>query len=275
MTIEDRFLDAMARSDLHPPGIKADGEIHRFPSSDKRGDSAGWYVLDDGHGAFGCWRTGLTVKWSDKGRSRRTARPRAKVKDDRRQRHADAVRKARWVWDMARPGSHPYLTRKRIRSHGTKVYRDMVVVPMTDSRELRSLQFIGADGSKRFLRGGRVKGCYYRIGDVQAESVICEGFSTGATIREATGRTVYVCFSAGNMTRVARAIQDRKGSLVCADNDTKTKGNPGLAAGREAAKILRARLVFPRFSRQVPTGTDWNDLAAVAGLDEVRRQVGV
>jgi putative DNA primase/helicase len=27
-----------------------------------------------------------------------------------------------------------------------------------------SLQFIGADGEKRFLTGGRVAGCYFSIG---------------------------------------------------------------------------------------------------------------
>ena len=62
----EQFRDAIRAAGLKPPDvIKPDGKLHRFSSSGKRGDDAGWYIAsDDGlpSGCFGDWRTG--IKWS-------------------------------------------------------------------------------------------------------------------------------------------------------------------------------------------------------------------
>ena len=48
--------------------MEIDGHFHRFPTNGKNGDTAGWYVLNDlgtiVTGVFGCWRSGVTSKWS-------------------------------------------------------------------------------------------------------------------------------------------------------------------------------------------------------------------
>lgn len=67
MNPNDAFREAMLASGLTAPDtIEADGKFHRFSSSGKRRDDAGWYVLNsDGiaAGAFGDWRTGLSERW--------------------------------------------------------------------------------------------------------------------------------------------------------------------------------------------------------------------
>ena len=54
---------------------------------------------------------------------------------------------------------HPYLARKGIASHDLRRVNGALVVPILDtSGTLHSLQFIGAGGTKRFLKGGRIAG---------------------------------------------------------------------------------------------------------------------
>ena len=46
----------------------ADGAIHRFKGPDDKKPNA-WYVFHGDHGAFGNWKTNLTVPWSDRSKS--------------------------------------------------------------------------------------------------------------------------------------------------------------------------------------------------------------
>jgi putative DNA primase/helicase len=80
--------------------------------------------------------------------------------------------------------------------------------------ELHSLQFIGPEGDKRFLSGGRVSGCYLLIGKPDVTLCIAEGYATGASIHEAAGCAVAVAFNAGNLLPVARTL--RRNFQICA-----------------------------------------------------------
>jgi hypothetical protein len=56
-----------------------------------------------------------------------------------------------------------------------RTYRGALVLPLRDADgNLHSLQFIGADGSKRFLSGGRVTGCFSSVTDTDGPIVIAE-----------------------------------------------------------------------------------------------------
>jgi putative DNA primase/helicase len=103
---------------------------------------------------------------------------------------AETQTRAAAIWQAAPPApdDHAYLTRKGIKAHGAKLYQGKLVIPMRADGVLHSLQFIGVDGGKRFLTGGRVGGCYFSIGDTRGVEALCiaEGFATGATIHEAT-----------------------------------------------------------------------------------------
>ena len=63
----EQFRNAIRSAGLEPPEvIEADDKLHRFASTRKRGDDAGWYVLhaDGIHaGSFGDWRTGFSQTW--------------------------------------------------------------------------------------------------------------------------------------------------------------------------------------------------------------------
>lgn len=115
-----------------------------------------------------------------------------------------------------------------------------------------TIQCIKPDGTKRFLKGGQTKGCYYRI-DGALPALVAEGFATAATVHHATGRAVYVAFSAGNMPTVTEAIKEI--GAVAAD------AGP---AGLKAAEATGLPHLPPP---NMPDGSDWNDYAAQHGIE--------
>ena len=290
-----QFRDAIQSAGLIPPDvIEADGKLRRFASNGKKADDAGWYVLHgDGipAGSFGDWRTGFSQTWrADMGRkltATEAAAHRARIEAMWREREAEEAKrkteareKASLIWAEATPcNGHPYLERKRIGANGARLYKDALAIPMRAGAVLHSLQFISADGEKRFLTGGRVAGCYCSIGSPKNAAALCiaEGFATGATIHEAAGFPVAVAFTARNLGAVAKAMRDKFPDLpliLCADDDCRTEGNPGLTKATEAARSIRALLAIPDFGANRPEGaTDFNDLAAAHGLEAVKRAI--
>lgn len=263
--------DAMASAGLQPYkslDLIADGRIHRFRlAGDKSGSRNGWAVLHDGpvpFGAFGSWKTGEQHAWSATTSKPSTAAELADIqrhKQAMRQAHAlereavqaEARTKAQRLWGRAKPATnaHPYLVRKRINAYGLRALRDMLLVPARDLHgTLHTLQFIGADGTKRFLTGGRITGCYFAIGKPVDALLIAEGMATAATLYQATGQAVAACFSCGNMEAVARALRHKFPGLrlvMCADNDVSTAGNPGLTKAQAAARAVGGCLAVPAF----------------------------
>lgn len=275
MSAAAKMLDAMAAAGLQPHKVVdlIDGELVRYRvQGDKPGSLNGWAVLYAGTvpaGAFGSWRTNEHHTWRGQlpiGETpkERAARERAlqaarQLRDEEQQRvHAAARERAVKLWRCARPatGAHPYLQRKRVHAYGVRALRDSLVIPARDVHgELHSLQFIGADGGKRFLTGGRLRGCYYAIGRPDDVLLLAEGYATAATLHQATGAAVACAFNAGNLLPVALAMRRKFPAMrvvICADNDTGTPGNPGLTKAAEAAQAIGAAVAVPIFEGAGP-----------------------
>lgn len=204
-------------------------------------------------------------------------RAEAELQTERKQ----AASKAAAIWKAAKPApeNNPYLTRKGIKASGARLHNDALVIPMRAGGEIHSLQFIGPDGDKRFLTGGRVAGCYFSIGNPKGAAALCiaEGFATGATIHEATGYPVAVAFNAGNLGPVAKGMRERFTELpliLCADDDLATPGNPGMMKATEAARSVGALLAIPAFGADRPNkATDFNDMAKLCGVEAVKQAI--
>ena len=287
----DLFRAAIEAAGMVPPDhIEADGLLHRFSPSGKRGDLAAWYVLhDDGlaAGVYGCWRSGLQATWCSKSDHAMTEAERSTLREQvraaQRQRDAELLQRQQQAsatalqhWQTAAPATqHPYLAAKGVEAHGLRMDGNWLLVPLrTTGGKLASLQTIRTDGSKRFLPGGRTRGCYHAMGTLGAVLVLAEGYATAATVFEATGMPVAVCFTSGNLLPVAAALRAKHPALallVAADDDHRTEGNPGLAAATAAALAVGGFVVKPQFpAHHPPKATDFNDLAALAGLGAVR-----
>lgn len=297
----NEFHQEIINAGLTPPAkIIDDGQIHRFSSNGKRGDDAGWYrFYSDGvpAGSFGCFRLDMTQTWSSKSpdtmtpaereaRCKRMESAKIQLEAETIRRHAEAAAKAQKLWADAEPvdAEHPYLVNKNVHQHGLRhvdyklimrygddapILRymcDALIVPLYGGDDLASLQFITPDGSKRFLPGGKIKGSYSPIGEPQdgQKIYICEGWATGATIHQSTGCPVICAMSADNLLDVGRYLRcefPHKELIIAADDDRKTKGNPGRKAAMEALRELNCKVVFPQFPDDAPMElSDFNDL---------------
>lgn len=272
-----------------PSTILADGAIHRFDSSGKHKGKAGWYVLYmDGipAGVFGSWDKGLVVTWVSQRHDNLNAQQRnllaQRFKQAQAQRHALLAQRQHTVqmtalsrWARAKAvATHPYLEAKSIPGYRLRVEGTSLLVPMRDANgTLHSLQTIDAMGKKLFMAGGRVRGCYYSVGETSDVIVVAEGMATAHSIHEATELPVAAAFSAGNLQPVAQAIKAKlpdKMLIVAADDDHTTPGNPGLTAAHAAAMAVGGYVVVPQFTAARPrAATDFNDLAQLEGKQAV------
>lgn len=276
------FREAMHRAGLLPPElIEPDGLLHRFHADgDRSGTRNGWYVLHtDGRaaGIFGSWKTGYRSTWAADGKRLNDAEheafaeliqaARTKANAERRAAHEGGARIAACLWERAGTANpqHPYLLAKGVQAHGLRQSTLALLVPLYDIHaRLWNVQRIMPDGGKLFERG-RAGGLFSPIGNLMnpALLLICEGWATGATLHEESGHPVLCAMNAGNLlpvAKAARAAWPAADLVVCADNDRKTEGNPGLTAATAAAKAVGARLAVPEFPEGVP-GSDFNDLA--------------
>ena len=268
--LDNELREAMAAAGLAmvKPEIVGDGRLHRYRvDGDRAGSTNGWYVLHDDDkpfAAFGSWKTGQSLTWTAGSGNEMTEAERralherltaARAARDAEQVaiHTEAAERAERLWELAAPASngHPYLVKKQVSAFGIRALRNQIVIPLrTSGGELTSLQFIGADGRKTFLTGGRKRGCYHAIGRPRAALCICEGYATGATIYQNTGHATAIAFDAGNLLPVAKMLRakfPRLSLVIAADNDTETEGNPGLTAATAAARAIGAALAVPHF----------------------------
>lgn len=286
------FAEVMAEAGVPFQGTPVDdGQLHRFRvKGDKAGTENGWYILHNGDipaGAFGCWKRSISESWCSKSHSNMTPAEREafehqqiEAKQQRqaeeKRKHEEAAQQCLALWDRANPtvsADHPYLAAKQIRAYGIRQLKDSLLIPVRDaSKQLVSLQFIRPDGSKKFKTGGKKKGCYCSIGKPTTPTYICEGYATGSTIHEATGCGVVVAFDAGNIGPVAKELIRQYPDLepvIAADNDHLTENNPGITKARVAARQLQLSMTYPVFQAG-EAGSDFNDLAALQGLDRVK-----
>jgi putative DNA primase/helicase len=146
-----------------------------------------------------------------------------------------------------------------------------VVVPLHDgSGALVNLQLINADGLKRTLKGGQVKGASHLIeGRKQAGKRlwIAEGYATALTVHHLTGETVMVALSSVNLLSLASLARQKypAGQIVlAADRDLNGDGQTKAAAAAEACEGIVA---LP------PVFGDWNDAFMQHGGDAMRQAI--
>jgi putative DNA primase/helicase len=291
MSAVDSFRAAMHCAGLDYSGpIPADGQLHRFKATGDHNKNS-WLVLHAGPpiaGSFGCWKRNTKESWCEKSPKDYTSaqwrgiQARWKQADEaERNRRERAQVTADWIFNRstAACANHPYLVKKAVRPHGElRVYRGALALALRDTNgQLHSLQFIGADGGKKFLTGGRVAGCFFTLADKSdGPLVIVEGLATGASVFEAIGFATVAAMNCGNLLPVAEALRAKwpgREIIIAADNDEWTAGNPGLTEARAAAKSSGAKLAVPTFKDTTKKPTDFNDLQTLEGFNTVKDQI--
>jgi putative DNA primase/helicase len=268
----DEFLSQHFNAVLDHP-VSIDGKIHRFRPNGSR-EKDGWYVFSevDGivFGKAGDWRKGKDndVRYAPEGKIsdetlQRMAEKQKSIEEERTRQKQSALLKLKSEWFVlpSCTEDHPYLQRKNVKIYGDIRMTDKsIVIPMYDSDgELTNRQAINDKGEKRFGAFMETTGARYVI-EGSGAVFLCEGYATGASIHEATGAEVIVCFSAGNLKNVAK---DYPGAVVVADNDASETGE------NEAKKTGLKYILIPE------VGMDANDFANEYGLEELANLLNV
>lgn len=146
-----------------------------------------------------------------------------------------------------------------------------VVVPLyDDTGTLVNLQLINADGLKRTLKGGQVKGaCHIIEGKKQAGKRlwIAEGYATALTVHHLTGETVMVALSSVNLLSLASLARQKYPAcqiVLAADRDLNGDGQSKAAAAADACEGIVA---LP------PVFGDWNDAFIQYGEEATRKTI--
>ena len=171
----------------------------------------------------------------------------------------DAANRAAAILKQCVFGKHDYLKAKGFEEeHGNVMVQEGVptlVVPMRVDGHLVGCQLISNDGAKKFLYGQRTSNAEFTL-DNKGPHILCEGYVTGLSIRAAMKAlkrryTLHICFSAGNMEKIASTLD---AGYVVADNDASQ-------TGLNSAKKIGWPYFMPR-----TTGQDFNDYFAEVGL---------
>ena len=148
---------------------------------------------------------------------------------DIREKQQEAARKAASILNQCQIGFHPYLKKKGFEDEQGNVWKTddglLLVIPMRVGHHLVGCQIIREDGEKKFLFGQRTSGAYFCF-DNKGPNILCEGYATALSVRAAMKAlkrryTLYTCFSAGNMKKVAATLPN---GFVVGDCDASRTG---------------------------------------------------
>ena len=265
-----------------------DGKFHRVPVErpDGKANKDGSYkAFTDGRpaGIIINHYSGEKVKWKASGDKPLTLTERKaiakqshenKVKrealTERQHQHkAKRVKQLLSVMPKA-TDDNQYLKHKGVTA-SENVHQDkkgLLVVPITNVKgEAQSLVRINGTGKfKSYMKGAKKAGGMHMIGKPKAgdDILVAEGYSTGKTLNEATGKPVAVAFDANNVSSVALAVQQAYTTatvFVVGDDDRENDRNIGRTKATEAANAVKSQAIFPSFPAG-SKGSDFNDLAA-------------
>lgn len=272
--------DAIRAAGWKPPQNIHTGKISRFSTGEKGNDWNGWvYPFPDGEGAsFGCWRTGEVHTWQlrrDKPLSkaeltelrRKAEQAKQQAEIEREQRHQQAAIEAVQIVKDAKPApeKHGYLIRKQIQPHNLAMDSQgrLIVTIYDQNGQLVNIQRISADGTKRFLSGGKIKGCFSVVGNWRNSEtlMIAEGIATTISLHQHTGFCCIAALSASNLKAVAEYWHSRcpdKKIILAGDNDL---SGVGQESATKAALAVNGLLIVPP-----KAGMDFNDWLNSGGV---------
>lgn len=287
--IEIEIMNLMISNGIETPlSVIDDGEVHRFGFKHNS-----WYIFREINGIIfgkiGDWKLGISMPYTSRKiktldfaeRKAFFEKRRVILKEEKEKEEAKnivAAEKCRKIIANSRRygfEKHAYLVRKKVGIHGIFEHNNNLVIPIYSGKDLTSLQMINCSGEKEYYPGGKIKGCSLPLTEKLTDRVyVAEGYATSATIFELLNQQYQVicAFNAGNIYNVVKRLRKERGNVqvvICADDDYKTKGNPGLSKAKKTAKEFDCFLCIPDFEglKRGEKDTDFNDLRNLAGSD--------
>lgn len=306
MPPREEFGDMLRSMGFHVDGenLIMDGQAHRMEvDHDRGGEKSGFYVghLDGRPAGYAKNnRTGDEAQWKSSGpmpsvQEQEVFRAECAVRrqereSQRKEQHLKTAERLSYQIRNLAPVTEPspYMQGKGIQVHKGALQGEngTICLPaMNVEGQIWSMQYVNADGSKRYAKESQKEGCFHPVdGMGQAlrapALVICEGYATACSVAESVGFATIAAFDSGNIVAVAKAFHEKypdKPIVIAGDDDRAITVNAGRIHAEHAAKETGGLAVFPTFAPN-ETGrdfTDFNDLAtkSVLGAEAIKRQV--
>lgn len=280
-----------------------DGKIHRIPEVGEKKDNkniaytgyldgipAG-YVKNHHNNNEKKWKAkGITLTDQDRARLKKESAEKQAHREKERQELHDKTAKASEAFtrDLSPAiGKEKYFVDKNLNlsSTGAKTNKQgNIILPMkdVDGKQWSHLT-LHPNGFKQILKDSRLQGTFALVGvnnldEIKGDLNLAEGYSTAATIHEATGEPVLITGTGNNLKHVARALRNRhpeRNIFILADDDKhlvdQGKMNAGRVQGKEAAQAVDGHVIFPDFAgaKASKKRTDFRDMAKMRGKEAV------
>ena len=265
------FLDFCRAHGVIIDALPPIGVWKRYKTTDKPGHRNGAVKFMGDHGFCQNHATMQDVSsWRSEGESavahQEIQRIAQKAARELREGYAKAAQTAAGMLAQCRRERHAYFAAKGFPEEIVNVLRTdagpVAVIPMFVDGAIVGCQKITEEGEKKFLFGQRSGGAEF-VFSAKGPHVLCEGYATALSARQALTNikrayTLHVCFSAGNMKKVAACLP---GGIVLADND---KSGTGENTAREIG--------WPYWMSDV-VGEDFNDAHRRLGLFAIGQQL--
>jgi putative DNA primase/helicase len=222
--------------------LPAVGSWKRYPTEDHPRKRNGAVKYMGSHGFVQNHATSTVVSlWKPEASDRLTSPDmraiiisQARAEQERKKLSTEAVNKSVRMLNESGYRTHAYLEAKGFPDEQGSVLnienKPVLLIPMRVGKSLCGVQQIWEDGTKKFLYGQRTSGATFTF-DNKGINIVCEGYATALSVRAAMKQmkhryTIHVCFSAGNMVKVAAGLES---GLVIADNDKSGTGQQAAA----------------------------------------------
>lgn len=216
--------------DINPPV----GVWKRYKTTDKPGHRNGAVKFMGDHGFVQNHATMQDVSsWRSEGESAMAHQEVQRIAREASQEiakgNARAAAEAARILSECHTTTHAYAKAKGFAEERMNVWKTeagpLAIVPMFIGGALVGAQKITEAGEKKFLHGQRSGGAQFVFAN-RGPHILCEGYATALSARYALQNakrpyTIHVCFSAGNMKKVAAGLP---GGIVLADNDESRTG---------------------------------------------------
>lgn len=178
--------------------------------------------------------------------------------------------------DLPADPADAYINRKRGKPDGLRLYPataapliirgqnvgGYLAVPCWDGDKLQTLQFIPpAGGDKLNLPGASFGSGFFTVGEITDRAYIVEGIGQAWAVNQATGAAAVVCFGAGRMATVAKALKAKHPAARLVIIPDKGKEAD---AEKIAAAVSGQWVAMPA---DKPSNYDCNDYAAEHGSE--------
>lgn len=253
---------------------------------------------------FGSWKYGNkgNVKSWDKELSKdknfakaykkKNTEAKAQQELDKKRKHKECAEKWSEIIKTMKPCTeHEYLTYKKVKPFGN-ILQDgngVLVIPIYNINGFVGVQRIITDKKtgtfeKRFSSGIQISGSIFPLKKITKKDemiYLSEGYATSASIQEAFPDVPSICcFNASNIPKAIETIRMKHPDIkicIASDDDHTVKtpiDNPGVYYSKISCKRY-GQVIYkkPQFDMVEKDWTDFNDLAMVKGIDEVRKQL--